>query len=255
VKVNQEKYNKPEFDFAAVFEPNDYLYFYGDVLTEQRTQKEIEFLLKELSIDNPMTILDLACGFGRHSNRLAEIGHTVTGIDITMGFLEIAKKQAKKKGVIVDYIQGDMRKISFMEKFDRVILLFTAFGYFEDIENFTVLKNIAMALKPGGLFCFDTFNRDILLKHFLPYIVLEKGNDLMIERNTFDSITGRLYDRRIVIKNGKRKDKPYFIRLYNPTEIRDLLNKAGLELHKIYNNWNAEPFTNNSRRMIIIAKK
>ena len=56
-------------------------------------------------------------------------------------------------------------------------------------------------------------------------------------------------------RNGKRKDKPYFIRLYNPTEIRDLLNRAGLELHKIYSNWNAEPFTNNSRRMIIIAKK
>jgi len=243
------------FDFEAVFEPKDYLYFYEDALTEERTKREIEFLVKELELDKPMKILDLACGHGRHANLLAELGHSVTGIDITPGFLEIAKQEAKKKGVSVKYILGDMRKISFLEEFDRVLLLFTSFGYFTDQENFQVLKNVSNALKSGGLFCFDTFNRDVFLRHFLPYIVMEKGNDLMIDRNTFDSVTGRVYNKRIVIRNGKRKDKPFFIRLYNPTEIRDLLKRAGLSIYKMYGDWVHKPFTSDSRRMIIIAKK
>jgi len=253
--MTHEDSDKPVFDFEAVFEPEDYLYFYQDALTEERTKREIDFLVKELELDKPMKILDLACGHGRHANRLAELGHSVTGVDSTLGFLEIAKKEAKEKGVSVGYIMEDMRKISFQEEFGRVILLFTSFGYFEDDDNFKVLKNVANALKPGGLFCFDTFNRDVFLKNFLPYIVIEKENDLMIDRNTFDSVTGRLYTKRIVIRNGKRKYKPFFVRLYNPTEIVDLLNRVGLRIYKMYGDWDSKPFTNESRRMMIIAKK
>lgn len=133
--------NKLRFDFKAVFEPNDYLYFYQDGLTEERTQKEIDLLVRELKLGKPMTILDLACGHGRHANRLAALGHNVTGVDITKGFLKIAKRDAKAKGVKVKYIHHDMRKIKFKNEFDRVILMFTAFGYFKDKENFKVLKN------------------------------------------------------------------------------------------------------------------
>ncbi len=65
-----------------------------------------------------MKILDLACGHGRHANRLAEITFNVTGIDIMPGFLEIAKKDAIERGVNVIYIQQDMREIIFAEEID-----------------------------------------------------------------------------------------------------------------------------------------
>lgn len=253
--MSQDPSIKPQFDFEAVFEPDDYLHFYGEILTEERTKKEIDFLVNELELDKPNKILDLACGYGRHANRLAELGHHVTGVDITLGFLEIAKRDAKEKGVSVKYIQGDMREIVFKIEFDQVLLLYTSFGYFEDEENFKVLQNVARALKPGGLFCIDMQNRDVFLKNFHPYIVEEKENDLMINRISFDSVTGRLYNRRIVIRNGKRKEKPFIIRLYNATEIRELLNRVGLSITKIYGDWAASPFTSDSRTIIVIAKK
>ncbi len=201
---------KLKFDFKAVFEPNDYLYFYSDSLTKERTKREVNFLIKYLRLKKSIEILDLACGHGRHSNLLAEHGYRITGIDITKGFLDIAQKDAEKNGVKVNYIKQDMRKISFKNKFDRVLLLFTAFGYFDDKTNLKVLRNIARTLKPTGLLCFDTFNRDALLKNYLPYIVTEKGNDLMIDIHRYDDKTFRLYNKRIVIRDGKRKDKPFF---------------------------------------------
>ena len=244
-----------KFDFKAVFEPNDYLYFYQAGLTEERTQKEVDFLVRELKLNKPMAILDLACGHGRHANRLAALGHNVTGLDITKGFLKIAKSDAKAKGIRVKYIHQDMRKIKFKNEFDRVILMFTSFGYFEHKENFKVLKNVFRALKPNGMLSLDILNVDSLQKRFLPFIVIEKGKDLMIDRNTYDKTTGRFYNKRIVIRNGIRKDKPFFIQLYNRQKMSGLLKKAGFKSVRFFSDWDSKPFTRDSRRMIVVARK
>jgi SAM-dependent methyltransferase len=246
---------KPVFDYDAVFDVDDYLYFYGDMLTDERTEAEVTALVQILELTVPMTILDLACGFGRHANRLAALGHQVTGIDLMLGFLEIARRNAAEKGVQVIYQQGDMRQLSFIEMFDRVMMLFTAFGYFEDEDNLLVLKNVARALKPGGSLVFDIPNRDVILNGFLPYIVTEKDQNLMIDRNTFDSATGRLYNRRIIIRDDVRKDKPFFVRIYNPTEISDVLDRAGLGVYKMYGGWDGQQISTDSRRMVVVARK
>ena len=183
--MRKEEQDKLVFDVEAVFDPDDYLYFYEHVVSKERTNKEVDFLIKELKMDRPMRILDLACGFGRHANRLAEKGHKVTGVDITEGFLDIARAEAQSKNLDVTYLRDDMRDISFDGEFERALLLFTAFGYFEDEENYKVLENVSRALVKGGLFCLDILNRDSYLKNFLPYSVVAKGNDFMIDMNSF----------------------------------------------------------------------
>ena len=241
-------------DWKAFFEPDDYLYF-QEGLDEEETKREVDFISKESNLNKPMKILDLACGYGRHANKLAALGHDVTGVDITKGFLEMAEREAKEIGVKVKYILKDMREVNFDSEFDRAISMFTSFGYFEDDENFKVLENVSRALKKGGLFLLDLANRDFILRHFLPSIVVEKGKDLMIDLNEFDIITGKLYDRKIVVRNGVRKEKPFFTRQYAPTEIRDLLERAGLKVLKFFGNYDSSPFNVNSRRMIVIAVK
>lgn len=246
---------EPNFDFEEVFEPSDYLYFYEDVLTEAQTNKEVEFLERELKLNFAMEILDLACGHGRHTNKLAEKGYKVTGVDNNQGFLDLAKQEAEKKGLSVEYHKEDMRILKYQENFDVVLLLFTAFGYFSDEENLTVLKNISSSLKPKGLFCFDFFNRDTFLKNFLPFSVVEKEKNLMIERSTFDSLTGRYINKRIIIRDGVRKDKPFSIRIYNFNEINQMLKETGFSLYKAFGAWNSAEFTSDSKRIHIIAQK
>jgi 2-polyprenyl-3-methyl-5-hydroxy-6-metoxy-1,4-benzoquinol methylase len=74
-----------EFDFNAVFDVEDYMYFYSEQLTDERTEAEVSALVRLLELDSPKKILDLACGYGRHTNRLAALGHTMTGIDLMPG--------------------------------------------------------------------------------------------------------------------------------------------------------------------------
>jgi len=112
-----------KFDFDGVFNPEDYMYFYGDELTKDRTDREVAFLIDELEMNKPMSVLDVACGFGRHSIKLAEQGHHVTGIDCIEGFLCLAREQAQEKNLKINFIQKDMRYVEFNSELDRVILM------------------------------------------------------------------------------------------------------------------------------------
>lgn len=240
---------------SAHFEVEDYLHFYAQHLTSARTDAEVEAIAQLLDLGQPLDILDLACGYGRHTNRLAAMGHRVTGVDIEPGFLELARNQAVEMGVAVNFRQGDMRTHEFDRSFDVVLLLFTSFGYFTDSENLVVLQNIYKALSPGGRLLMDIPSREAFIVQLTPSQVDEVGQDLMINRGSYDGATRRWYNRRVVIRNGVRKDKPFFVRLYDEGEIRSLLEQAGLVVYRIFSSWNGEPMTPDSRRMILIALK
>jgi SAM-dependent methyltransferase len=242
------------FDLNAVFEVDDYMFVYGDDLTDERTDAEVALWVRLLELDSPLRILDLACGFGRHANRLAALGHSVTGVDVMPGFLEMARHQANAMGVQVDYRQGDMRELSLDAEFDRVLLLFTSFGYFGDDENLQVAGNMARALKPGGLLGFDIPNRDVMAGEPPASPVIDKNGDLIINRLSFDVHTGRFHNRRIIVRDGVRKDKPFSIRLYNAQEINALLGSVGLEVNKLLGD-DGQPLSAQSRRLMVIARK
>lgn len=248
--------NKEEkFDFGNVFDVDDYLYFYSDMLPEEKSDSEVEFLINKLDIKPSYRILDLPCGYGRHSNRLSRYGCNVTGIDIMEGFIKIAQKIAQEMRVKPEYIVGDLRDIKYKESFDIVLSLFTSFGYFDDQTNMNILKNIRRALKKGGIFCIDTINRDTLLHFFRGCILHEKGDDYMIDKNRFDYEKGRVYTRRIVFRDNNLRIKDFFIRVYNPNELRLLLESAGFKLMGLYAGLTENPPASGSMRIMAVAQK
>ena len=117
----------------------------------QRTETEIDGLLKLINAEKNQKILDACCGVGRHSIELAKRGLRVTGIDITKSFLEAAGLSAEAEGVAVDFIESDILRYTATNTFDHVINMYTSFGYFEsEDDNALFLKNMRANLKPGG---------------------------------------------------------------------------------------------------------
>lgn len=242
-------------DLQGVFNPEEYLYFYSDVLTPQRLEIEINFLKKYTDLAYPKNILDLACGFGRHANALAKFGHTVTGIDYSEGFLRIAREEAIKIGVNVKYIQADMRNINYQSVFDRVYCLFTAIGYFSDEENEELFSRIFHALKPGGIFCFDSHNRDNFHTYYKPQMKIEKNGNLMRDEISFDSDKGRSRTKRTTLFNNLEKTTEFEIRLYSPTELKKILTNIGYSNLQFYDNWKGNPISPEGKRMIVTATR
>jgi SAM-dependent methyltransferase len=245
----------PEFDFEAVFRPEDYCLFWGEFVSEERTQEQLRFLEREFRLEETRSILDMPCGFGRHSLRLAASGHKVTGVDYNAGFLKMAARAAQERGVSVDFRLMDMREIDFCDEFDRAVMLFTSLGYFSDEENLKVLKNVARALKPGGLFCIDTMNRDSIALHFRPFHVVERGEDFAVHRISFDPVNGWVADKRFMVRGGVRTETPFFVRVYNASELRRLLREAGFAKLRFFGDWESRPLEMQSEHLIVIAEK
>jgi SAM-dependent methyltransferase len=244
-----------EFPRDELFD-EDYLYFYEELLTPERTAAEVELIWKLLELEPGLELLDVACGHGRIANPLAERGMQVTGVDATPLFLELARKDAAERGVEVEYVEGDMRSLPWTERFDRVLCWFTSFGYFSDDENRHVLGEAFRALKPGGLFAVEMNNLLRLLRVWADEVVTERGEDRMIDRHRFDIQTNRSLDERTIIRGGKRRTVEFSVRSFSPAELRDWLLAAGFREAVAYAE-DGEPLTleHEGRRMTVVGRK
>lgn len=245
---------EPAFDAEGLFD-EDYLYFYEEVLSDARSDAETELIWRLLDLRPGMRVLDLACGHGRIASRLAVRGCRVTGLDATRLFLDRARRDAAARGVAVDFVDGDMRSLPWTEHFDRVVNWFTAFGYFDDTGNRQVLTQIAQVLKPGGRVAFDLMSRDWLVREFQPdRVAAERNGDLMIDRSQLDPLTSRVVTERIVLRGGRTRRIPFFVRLFTFTELRDWLAAAGFTDVDGYGE-DAGRLSPTSRRMIVTAQR
>jgi SAM-dependent methyltransferase len=114
----------------------------------------------------PARILDLACGAGAVTVALALQGFDVTGIDCTPAQLDVARRMSRRKHASVRWLCEDMRLLRYENEFDFVCLRDVIFGVFEtEQEHRELIRRITMALKPGGRFLLEVYNRDFALKH------------------------------------------------------------------------------------------
>lgn len=252
---DQKKWYLPQ---SGLFDLNYLKIYEKKILTPERTLQEVNFIEKILNLKPRMEILDLACGAGRHSIELARRGYKVVGQDINPLFLNIAKRRARKVGVKISWIQRDMREIPFKEKFDAIINIFTAFGYFEKEEdNQKVLFEIAKALKKNGVFLIDINNPYYIVSRFQPRDFVEiKGGPLFLLERSFDFLTNRINERRIFItKNRKIKENYLSIRFYILPEIISMCRRAGLIFKKCYGDFQEKPIDFATNRWILITQK
>lgn len=245
------------YDFAQLFDADEYLYFMEDTLRQENTPAQADFIEERLASfpGVAMRILDLGCGHGRHAIELARRGHGVTAIDLVESFLAVARREAGAAGVDVRFVHGDMAAIEHDAEFDAAICLFDAFGFFDDAHALRTLQAAHRALVPGGRLLLDLRTREFMLR-LAPATVVDKGNgDLMIDRQLFDVASGRLVDRRTTLRGDRRRDVSFSVRLYTFTEIRSLLVTAGFEIEWAGGGFDGAPLSPDRPRTLIVATR
>ena len=215
-----------EFDFEGVFN-EDYLYFYEQILTAERTEEDVAKILELLALQPAAEILDCPCGHGRIANALAERGFQVTGIDASEFFLERARADADARNVEVEYAQGDMRSLPWRDRFDALVNWFTSFGYFSDPQNKAVLREFHAALKPGGRLILETQNITRILLNPSPLIEVERNGDLMLDKWQLDVDNARFVTTRTVVRGGETRRTHFVVRWFSAPELRGWLEEAG----------------------------
>jgi 2-polyprenyl-6-hydroxyphenyl methylase / 3-demethylubiquinone-9 3-methyltransferase len=119
-------------------------------------------------IQKKSKIIDLGCGAGFLTNALAAAGHEVTGVDLSRGSLEMARKNSS-----VTYIEADATDVPLPSHTFDVVCAMDLLEHVPDPKK--VVQEAARLLMPGGLFFFHTFNRT-----FLSWLLVIKGVDWFV---------------------------------------------------------------------------
>jgi ubiquinone biosynthesis O-methyltransferase len=110
----------------------------------------VKKLLKEQKANS---VLDIGCSDGAYSLNLAKDGFDVTGVNLAVNSIELAKERAKKFNLQVDFVQSDFMDYKPEKKFDAVM-------FFEVIEHVAdpevTIKKLLSFIKPGGVIYIST---------------------------------------------------------------------------------------------------
>ncbi len=235
------------------------IYFnaFDEIYSIKRGEKETLFLINALKMKKGSRILDLACGQGRHAISFAQHGMNVAGVDASASLLKVAKQRARKAGVNIPFIKGDMRTYHNTVKYDFILVLGNSFGYFSDMDNEQVLSNISTSLKKGGLLVLDLPNSPGMLRHEIVGAWTQRipGGKLTTHMISFNPKTFQIAMQWRILQNKKKTSFNGMLRLYTPPEINHLLIERNLSVKKIYGSFADEPYNIKTSRCLVIAQK
>lgn len=201
----------------------------------KQTLREAQFVVDALGVGDGGRILDLCCGFGRHTLDLAKRGYDMVGLDLSLPLLQKALGEAQRRKLSIKFIHGDIRELNFQEVFDATFCWHTSFGYFDDKTNFEVLRGVHRALKPGGRFLLEIVNRDFIAG-LMPRRKWWEGADcLFLEEIAFNYNTSVLHTKRSFIYDDGRPpwEQNIYIRLYSLHELQNLLRLGGFRVIEV----------------------
>jgi ubiquinone/menaquinone biosynthesis C-methylase UbiE len=215
--------------------------------------------------------LDLACGTGFLTIPLAELGLAVTGVDRARGMLEHGRKKAGD--LPIRWVAADVRALDLGERFKLITLTGNAFqeGFITRADQEGLLGAVCRHLAPDGLFGFETrFPRaselltpEALSGEWSPETVWKTYENA--RGQTVTLTTSQRYDalrqtvEYVLIERWQEDGQPRetrdttSLRLVYPQEMEALLHYNGLAIRDAYGDWDRQPLSGASPRMIYVC--
>lgn len=209
-------------------------------------------------------ILDVACGTGSLTRRLAEMGYEVTGIDQSPSMLKRARQYAKEEGLSIHFAEAmmeDFRPARLSKPFDLIVCLYDSVNYLMDAELVAQCFGEAHRhLRPNGAFIFDVTTEYNLLHNFSGYTFAENLDDVSyIWENDYDIINKVCKSKVTIFKPAKgRYDRfveMHLQRVYPTGTLRRMLEEAGFAILGTYHNMTMKPVQPKSERIHFVCVK
>lgn len=241
--------------FARVYDD-----FMDNIPYEEWSQYLIS-LLKEYGIEDGL-LLDLGCGTGNITQKLAKAGYDMIGIDNSLEMLEIAQEKVGKEEKDILYLMQDMREFELYGTVKAVVSICDSMNYITDVKDLTeVMKLVNNYLDPEGYFIFD-------MNTLYKYETLLADNTIAEDREQMSFIWDNYfyeeerineYQLHLFLQEEDGRYQKYtethYQKAYTIEEVKQALQDAGMEFVAVYDAFTRKEPDRESERVYFIARE
>jgi SAM-dependent methyltransferase len=208
-----------------------------------RNEKTINSTINWINsiIPEKSLIIDLGCGPGLYSEKLALKEHIVTGIDISKNSIKYARKSASKNNLQIKYYhQSYLQDLSY-GKFTIAMCIYCDFGALTNNEQVLFLKNVSNSLCNNGILILDVFANNLsnTKKEEKKWdycnssgFFSKKPHYILYECKYFKDANA-WGTRNVIIEKNKTKEFITWDTMYNKESITQVLNENGFKVEEI----------------------
>lgn len=225
-------------------------------------RRTVEWLIQILDLKPGDRLIDLGCGPGLYTTRLAKSGLHVTGVDFSQNSIAYAVETARQNNLQIIYRCEDYLQLDDVSYYDIALLIYGDFCPLSPEKRTRLLANIHRALKPGGHFVLDVstpvIRKKVGLKQGwyavqsgfwkpIPHLVLEQG---------FDYAGDIFLDQYIVIElDGKISIYRNWFQDYTVETICAELGNNHFSVESLWGDLTGSPYTPEADWIGVIARK
>ncbi|WP_019242667.1 MULTISPECIES: class I SAM-dependent DNA methyltransferase [Bacillus] len=244
-----------------------FAFVYDALMQDVPYEKWIERFMEKMQAYNikGKKVLDVACGTGEFTIRLAEKGYNVTGVDLSEEMLAIAKVKADQHQINVPFFHQNMIELSLGDKFDSIVVFCDSLNYLEEEEQVQeTFRQIYEHLNHGGLFMFDVHSIYKMEHIFANATFADVTDDVSYIWNSFEGKERYSVDHELTffVKVDEESDlferfeEDHYQRTYPIETFINWLQQIGFTVKEVLADLeNHEPQAESERIMFVAVKE
>ena len=225
--------------------------------------QSVEWIVSHFNLQKGSMVADFGCGPGLYTERLAQHGCDVTGIDFSHRSIEYAKNSANKNGLSINYVNQNYLSFETEERFDLILMIMCDFCALSPEQRRTILSKFSRLLKPQGKVLFDVYS-------LVGYN--ERQEESRHEVNLLDGFWSPdrydgflnvfkydnekvILDKYTILQNDKTRVIYNWLQYFSPESLREEVKETGFVIKNIFADVAGSPFKADGKEFAVVVRK
>ncbi len=215
--------------------------------------------------EQPGRVLDLGCGPGLYTTRLARLGHTCKGIDFSPASIDYARQTTQDVQARCTYMEGDIRQVEFGKDYSLVMSIFGEFNVFRPTDARKILDKAFNALSPGGKVLMEVSTCEGVYDmghepsswYSVPSGLFSDRPHICLKESFYEPEASVATQRYYIVDaaTGKVERFAASYQAYTHAEYQALLKECGFDKIEFYEALDPQESANNYQLIAIVGEK
>lgn len=221
------------------------------------SEAESSFIEEVASLQKGDHVLDLMCGYGRHTVELARRGYSVTAIDNLPEYIAEVEQKALSENLSIDTITGGALEASLHQRYKAMLCMGNSFAFFNKQDALSLLQKLAAHLEPEGILIINTWMiAEIAIRHFREHEWYPVDDYKCLLHFQFHFGPNRIEsEHTLIAPDGTIEVLHGVDYVFTLDELEQLFQQAGLRLREVYSTPKKRKFKMGDNKAYLVIEK